>query len=160
MIATTTDYTGRTVDLEIFQTENPPAAIKELSLTLSDAGQARRVTGLQKLAQRYMLTFFTPKGSVPLRSAYGTVFMLVVAQGLLQSRAAVVQYFDFANMDCGQQLIFQDRSPEGLRTPEDERYANSYLLDYAVDTGAAKLYLKVKLESQAGESYVFVLPVT
>ena len=159
MIGTSTDYTGRKVDLEIFQTENPPAVFKELTLTMTSGDVSRKLTGIQKLAQRYMLVFFTAKGSVPLRPDYGTSFMAAVGSGLMQSRTAVVQYFSFANVEVGQQLRLQDQDADGAALSDDEKFSRAYLMDYAVDTSSAKLYLKVKLESLAGGVYIFVLPV-
>ena len=126
MIAATTDYAGRTTDLEIFQTENPVLAFKQLSLTMTAGDLSRRVSGIQKLVQRYLLTFFTPKGSVPFNINFGSIFMTVANQGLLQSRTAVVQYFSFANMDIGQQLQQQDQLAS---TPPDEQFGNAYLMD-------------------------------
>lgn len=160
MINTSTDYTGRKVDLEIFQTENPVAVSKQLDLTMTTGDVSRKVAGIQKLAQRYLLTFFTAQGTVKFNVKYGSIFMPAVAGGLLQSRTAIVQYFSFANINVGQQLRFQDQSVEGLALPSDEKYAKSYLLDYAVDTSLSQLYLKVMLESLAGTTYTFILPVT
>ena len=159
MIGTSADYTGRKVDLEIFQTENPPALLKELSLTMTSGNVSRKVAGIQKLVQRYMLTFFTAQGTVPLRPDYGASFMQAVALGLMQSRTAIVQYFSFANVEVAQQLKFQDQTIEGEALPDDEKFARAYLMDYAVDSTSARLYLKVKLESLAGDAFTFVLPV-
>jgi hypothetical protein len=159
MIATSADYSGRTVDLEIFQSEYDAAASKQLTLTMTAGDISRRVAGIQKLAQRYMLTFFTPKGSVPFRPGFGSIFMPAVSGGLMQSRTAVVQYFSFADADVAQQLRVQDQSPAGLATPADEQYASSALLDYGVDTGSSTLYIKMQLTSQAGAAYTFILPI-
>ena len=115
---------------------------------------------MQKLVQRYLLTFFTPQGSVKYRPDYGSMFMSAVNSGLLQSRSAIVQYFTFADSQVASQLRGEDASVEGLATPDDEKYAKSYLVDYAIDQAQSVLYLKVKLENLAGANYVFVLPVT
>lgn len=160
MIGVSADYTNRKIDLEIFQTENPPALLKELKFSMTDGNVSRKLTGMQKLAQRYMITFFTAKGSVAFRPDYGSSFMPAINAGLLQSRTAVVQYFSFANIEVGQQLQLQDQLPEGVDMPADEKFARAYLMDYAVNTSEARLYLKVKLESMAGAAYTFVLPVT
>jgi hypothetical protein len=156
----TYDYTGRKVDLEFLQTEATPAASKALTMTMINDGLHRRVTGIQKLVQRYFLTFMTPKGSVPQVPTFGSTFMTAVNNGLLQSRTNVVQYFGLANLDTGLQLLAEDNSPANAGFPADEKYATSYLLNYSIDTSASKLYLSVLITSQAGTNYTFVVPVS
>lgn len=158
MINTTYDYTGRKVDLEFFQTENPPMASKALTMTMTDKGTHRRVAGIQKLVQRYLLIFMTPKGSVLHAPGFGVDFMSAVNRGLLQSRTNVVQYFALSNMDASQQLLAEDDSAVNSSLPDDERYSRSYLMDYNIDTSQSKLYLKILIESRAGSTYTFVVP--
>ena len=159
MIPTTMDYTGRTVDLEVFQTEAVPAERLRLELTAASSGKHRRVAGVQKLVQRYLLTLLTSKGSVRYMPERGTKFMAYVAGGLLQSRTDIVQYFAFSDSDAAAQLKSQDASQEGQGLPADEKYSRSYLMDYLIDPAAARLYLKVRLLSQADTAYTFVIPV-
>ena len=52
---TSTDYTGRTVDLEAMQTVMAPATSRRLELTSTSGDTSRRITGIQKLAQRYAI---------------------------------------------------------------------------------------------------------
>jgi len=159
MINSTYDYTGRKVDLEFLQTEAPPADSKALTMTMTAQGMHRRVAGIQKLAQRYFLMFMTPKGSVKMAPSFGSDFMSAVQRGLLQSRTNVVQYFAFANMDVGQQLLAEDNLTVNAGLPDDEKYSKSYLLDYSIDTSASILYIKVLIESRAGTNYVFIVPI-
>lgn len=151
------DYTGRTLDLEVFQTEAPPELFKRLSMTVVDDGITRVVSGVQKTVQRYLITFLTSKGSVKYKPDFGSIFMPAVMSGLLQSRSAVVQYFSFANVDVVAQMKAQDATNPD--TPDDERIAGAYLVDYIIDTNSARLYLKIRIETMAGTDTVFLVPV-
>lgn len=157
---TTTDYSGRTVDLEVFQTEAVPEAVLRLDLSATYGGKHRKVTGIQKLMQRYMILLLTAKGSIRYMPERGTQLMPAVLGGLLQSRSDIVQYFGFADGDAASQLKSQDLSEEGQLRPADEKYGKSWLTDYLIDVSSTTLYLKIKLQSQAGSAYTFVLPVT
>jgi hypothetical protein len=160
MITLSTDYTGRTVDLEVFQTEAVPSQLLKLSLTATDGNAHRRVTGMQKLVQRYLLALLTPKGSVKYYPDRGTDLMLAAAAGLFQGRSDIVQYFGLANSDAAAQLKAADASVEGASAPDDEKYAKSWLMDYLIDQTGTRLYLKVRLLSQAGEDFTFIIPAT
>ena len=52
-MTTSTDYSGRTVDLETLQTAETPHAVMAMAMRLNSGSLSRRITGMQKLAQRY-----------------------------------------------------------------------------------------------------------
>jgi hypothetical protein len=151
------DYSNRTVDLEIFQTEDPPELFRQLTMSPKEAGISRAVAGIQKVVQRYLLTFMTAKGSVRNRPDFGSVFMSAITSGLLQSRSAVVQYFSFANADVIRQMKAQDAGDASA--PNDERIRVAYLADYIIDTSTSRLYLKISIETLAGAGAEFLVPV-
>lgn len=149
-----TDYTGRTVDLEALQTAAPPAASIRLAMTPVDGGVSRRITGVQKLAQRYAILFLTYLGSVRFMPNQGTEFVQAANGGLIQHRNSLVGYFITADNLVRNQLA-EEVLPDD---PDDEVLASSELVDYDLDTGTATLMLRVNLVSAAGESYTFIIP--
>lgn len=149
-----TDISGRTLDIEVFQSTAETLS-GQLTMTLGRGGVSRKVAGMQKLVQRYLITFMTPKGSVKSSPLFGTDFMSAANNGLMASRTSVVQYFAAANISVGDQLRAED---SGADVPDDEKYADSYLDDYTVDYGKTLLYLKIVIRNLAGDTYTFIIP--
>jgi len=151
---TSTDYGGRLVDLECFQTEAEPAGALALDMTLRGDGKSRKVTGIQKLVQRYLITFMTTIGDVKFAQDQGTDFVISVLQGVIQNRSAIVSLFAFADSETQAQLDLDDSED----MPDDERLDSAELLDYDIDQSAGKLYLKVQLNTVAEDAYTFIIP--
>jgi len=157
--ATTTDYTGRTVDLETLQTIKAVAPVTSLQLTLRNGGVSRRVTGLQKLAQRYATIFLTQKGTVGYNVAQGSNFIGPATGGLIANGANLTHFFNVANFQTIRQLQKEDNDTRlGPVPPNDERIQSASLLEFEVNQFDGKLSLKVLLTSLAGQSYTYVLP--
>ena len=153
---TSTDYTGRTVDLEAMQTVMAPATSRRLELTSTSGDTSRRITGIQKLAQRYAILFLTLNGSVRFRPTQGAEFVGVVAAGRIQDRNSLLGYFVSADADVKQQLADEVTEDD----PDDEVLASSELIDYDVSPGTGRLWLRVNLTSRAGDSYTFFIPAS
>jgi hypothetical protein len=153
------DYTGRQVDIEALQTAETPAYSIPLSTTLSDKNKHRRITGIQKLLQRYAILFLTQKGSVPFFPLQGTNFVRVAQQGGMSTRESVVHYFSFANFNVRENLLQEQDNPLFGDMPDDEKFESASLVDYVIDTRTSYLYLKVRLFSVAGDSATFIIPV-
>jgi hypothetical protein len=157
--AVTTDYTGRTVDLETLQTIKTPAPPTSLQLTLRNGGVSRRITGIQKLAQRYATIFLTQKGTVGYAATQGSNFIGPATGGLIANGANLTHFFNVANFQTLRQLQKEDSDPRlGPTPPDDERILTATLLDFEVNQFEGKLSLKVSLTSLAGQNYTYVLP--
>ena len=154
MLNTSTDYIDRTVDLEVLQTAAVPEASMQLTQSVSAGGVSRRITGMQKLAQRYALLFLTRLGTVRFSELQGTQFIEAANNGLIQTRNALIGQFVAADSSVRRQLDAELIGDE----PADEILASSSLDSYNIDPGTARLVLKINLVSAAGESYTFVIP--
>lgn len=155
----TTDYTGRTVDLEALQTADGTVGVRELSLTVRENNLSRRITGIQKLAQRYATLFLTQKGSVGYADNQGSDFIIPATTGQIANGANLVHFFNIANFQTIRQMQLDDLDLTfGDVPPDDERIQSAVLIDYEVDRFEGRIYLKVSLTSLAGENYVYVLP--
>jgi hypothetical protein len=159
-IPTTADITGRELDLEVLQTAAQPRELIRLTPTLAVDGVSRRITGLQKLIQRYTLIFFTKKTDVKFDPNQGTSFVSAVVTGAISTREQIVHNFTFANADVIAQLRSEDADPRfGDPAPDDERIAAARLIDFSINRGTATLLMRVNITTLAGDSTVFVLPV-
>jgi hypothetical protein len=147
-------YVGRTFDVLAF-TGAKPAGNVLLTQTLFGAGNSGSVcTGIQKMAQRWLLEFSTIRNSMPwhLRNR-GTNFMLQVQKGTLKTEADVQAAYVAAAIQVRQNLTNEDTGNE----PDDERFDRSKLNGIVIGDG--QLHLHVTLYSVAGTDYTIILPI-
>jgi hypothetical protein len=122
-------------------------------------------TGIQKLAQRWLLEFLTESGSMPGLPNRGSNFMRAARTGQFRSPISVQAQFASADMEISRNL----KAEETNSMPDDERFAEAELLNVAVlpgfdvnqasGTTAAFLSLGVKITSRAGDSREIILPI-
>lgn len=152
-MASVVDYVGRTVDLSAFQDARAGANVK-LSQRLANPGeQGEAVTGILKLAQRWLVEFLTIRGSIRALPGRGSRFMSDLRSGSLRTTLDAEQAFNLAAKQVRQNL----QREETEDTPEDEAIASTTLerLTISGDT----LIIDVTLTSQAGESYTLIMPI-
>lgn len=153
----TTDYTDRKVDILAFDGAFNDGTF-ELAQNLYGAEQAsgKVCAGIQKLAQRWAIEFMTPLGSVPYLPSRGCNFINQSRSGRLRTEADALTAFNFAR----DKVAFNLRLEDSTGTyPDDEKYASAELISLKLDTGS-KLSLSVRINSLAGVSRVFVVPLT
>lgn len=112
------------------------------------------VSGQQKMVNRWLKCFLTPKYSDPVDRLYGTAF-----SDLLGSNVNDTEFSDtvlLAVEDCNNQMRRMDRS--GALTAE-ERLSNGNL-DRIVPLGADGYSVYVTITSEAGVSSRVAVPVT
>ncbi len=147
------DYLDRTVDLLAFAGAK---ALGEQQLTMSVIGGAESgevCTGVQKLAQRWLIKFMKIMGTDPYDPNSGTEFMLRAKRGELRNQVDALVAFSEAQLDVRKQL----RAEEQTTDPDDEKYASAVVQSLAVLPGQLKLY--VRLTSVAGDSREIILPI-
>lgn len=156
----TTDVTGRSLDLEALQTtEGAQLSLVPLSLTVSAKGKSRRITGLQKLVQRYAILFLSAKNTIKYAKSQGTGFLPSVFAGYVQTAEHVSHQFVFANAAVIEQLRRDDSDPAyGTTPPDDERIASASLLDFTIDGANSRLYLQVRIKNLQGDATTYVIP--
>ena len=147
------DYTNRTVDVLAFSGAQPSGETL-LSQALAQFQQGGEIcTGVQKLAQRFVLELFTDIGSMPYLPARGTDFVGRALRGEFRSQADVLVAFSSALIDIRNNL----QAAESATDSSDERYASAEVLSIAVLPGIVKLYINVV--SLAGSSRKVILPL-
>lgn len=153
------DYTGRQVDLEALQTVEQPDVKIRLSKSMTSDNKHRRITGVQKLVQRYAVLFLSGQGTTRFAPSHGTDFVQSAQQGSIGSRESVVHYFSFANLSVRENLLREVGNTTFGDQPDDELFDRANLLDYVVDSQSGYLYLKVQIFNVAGDEAQFIIPV-
>jgi hypothetical protein len=149
-----TDYTGRTVDLLIFQGVDE-FGDQEITTGWGTAGEL--CTGIQKMAQTWAILFLTDQGTVLNEPTRGSSFVPAVRAGRIQVDEDIPAEFALAAAQVSRTMA-ADAIDQDLE--DDETLARAELLDYSVDKIASKLYLRVRLWSVAGESRTVYLPIS
>lgn len=152
------DYAGRTVDLLLLKTVLAvPVAGKRVQLDVSDvSGVPMIVAGVEKLVQRFALTFITAMGSAKFRPDYGTDLVPAVAHGLVYNMATLEAAAAESNLLARTQVISSD---EGEDTPDDERLVDSEVVDLEFSREKASAMVSIRLTTAAGSSYTYIIPV-
>lgn len=147
------DYKDRAYDVMAFQDVSRYGDTL-LTMALFDAKTGGTIsTGIQKLAQRWVLEFLTELGSMPGLPERGTTFMTLVRQGRLRTYNDVSSNFIFSALSARLNL----QQEETDEWPNDERINGVDLLSVEFAPGYANL--KVELTSLAGTARQVILPI-
>lgn len=152
----TNDYTNRKVDILAMDGKFSDMQF-ELNQILygKDNSSGKVCAGIQKLAQRWVIEFLTPLGSIPYLTNRGTIFLNSIRSGKVRTELDATLLFNFAKDQAAYNLLQEDK--DGTY-PDDEKYSEVNLLGVQVITGE-KLSISVKINSVAGSSRVVVVPV-
>lgn len=146
-------YQGRKFDLLALRGAKPVGEVL-LKQTLFDALSSGEVcTGLQKLAQRWVLEFLTITGSIKYLPDRGCDFLMEAKHGLFRSELDVQQSFLAAAVPITANL--QGEEDETWH-PED-RFVRAELL--SITLSGDFLSLTVNIVSRAGRSRQVILPI-
>lgn len=147
-----TDYSNRTVDINLLSSIVNPTGTVEVSINMG-LSRAKVVTGIQKLIQKYTLLFLSIKDA-EFNEDQGTDFIPDMLAGIIQQPGSVPSSFAFANADVVNML----KESVDDNTPEDEQIQKVRLQDYSVDYKKGLLYLNIRIITKSGDSALFVLP--
>ena len=152
------DYSGRTVDLLLLKTIlNVPAIGQRVQVDVSNvSGEPMVVTGVEKLAQRFFISFLNALGSTKFMDDHGTDIVPNVAKGLVYSEAALEAAAAEANLVARNQVIQAD---SGLDTPDDETLVSSEVIGLEFSREKSRIKISIKLTTAAGSSYTYIIPV-
>ena len=149
------DYAGRTVDLLLLKTvTSVPVVNKRVDIDVEDDPMI--VTGVEKMVQRFALSFINALGSTKFAPDHGTNIVPHVAAGLVYDMATLEMEAAEANMLAMNHLISAD---DGEDTPDDERLVSSEVTDLEYLRGEERVKISVRLTTAAGKSYVYIIPV-
>jgi hypothetical protein len=163
------DYVNRKYDyLALQNTTAKTVGTREKKLGLelfNKTTSGQLTTGVQKLAQRWLLEFMTELGSMPGLPNRGTNFMRAARTGQFRVPLNVQAEFAVAEINIRRNLSAE----ETANMPDDERYADSEVLNIAIlpgydvseasGTSAVFLSLGVRITSRAGDTREVILPI-
>jgi hypothetical protein len=148
---TSTNYTGRRVDLFVFQGARFDGQKSQITPGFGDRG--RVVAGVQRAVQQWAILLLTRRGTLPGSPELGTEFLDQADRGELRDTMAVTAAFNSAVMDVQQQLAVGYRGDEY----QDEIISQAELKEVNITAGG--MDLTVELQTAAGRQLSVILPV-
>lgn len=146
-------YVGRTIDVLAYAGVQAPGNAR-LVETLAQPGQGGEiVTGIQKLAQRFLIELFTEKGSLVYLPDRGNDFITAARQGYLRTQLDALTLLSAALIDIQHNLQGEETGSE----PLDEQFASAAASGLIVTPG--KLTMTITIASKAGSSWTFIQPI-
>lgn len=152
-MSTVADYQGRTIDVLAYDGATPAGEVL-LEQVMAQPGESGKIaTGMQKLAQRFILELFTETGSMLYFPERGTLFLTEARRGLFRTQADVFASFARALVDIQRNLQLEEADTD----PPDERYQTARILDVTFIDGVASV--RVFITSRAGSARQVILPI-
>ena len=149
-----TDYTDRTVDLLAYQGAPGVGEVLTVQALAQSTNSGQICTGIQKLAQRFLLELFTETGSIAYLPTRGCQFMEDARLGLFSNQFDVLASFSASLVDIKRNL----QSEETESDPNDERFSDAEAVNVVFQPGSAAI--TVKITSLAGTSRQVIAPLT
>jgi hypothetical protein len=148
-----TDYSGRTVDINIMQGVNAP---NKSAITLSFGSISNYCTGIQKLIQRYTIALLTSLGSQISFPSFGTSLInTLTSTSNVYNRADLYPVFNTANAQVVESFKAYDRT---ITPKPDEQLAGATLTDIQ-STPDGGVSIAVKLYTYATDPITFIIPL-
>jgi hypothetical protein len=153
------DYVGREFDLLALQGAQPvgDVLLQQTLFSNEDAGEV--CTGVQKLAQRWVLHFLTERASMPYNQEDGTDFMTDARRGVWQTEEDIQEAYDFASADVTLYML-RDENNRLKTTPlnDEDKFDSAELLALALLPDRS-VSLTIQINSVAGTSRRVILPI-
>ena len=147
------DYQGRVVDVMAFQGADPFGKFSLDPALISSTSGGFLCTGIQKLAQRWILEFLTEKGSLRYLPLRGCTFLTAARAGNLTTELDVFQAF-LLSKNAMENNLFNEET--GLE-PADERYNSCSLNSVVISQDTVTLNFTIV--SRAGSSRKIIIPI-
>ena len=141
-----------TVDIALYQPEAPGTPYTPAIATLTSSG--RRLSGAEKLAQRFLLELTTEKGSMTFSPTRGCNFLSVLrAGGIVRHEGDILTVFYSSLLDITNNLTAEELDTD----PDDERFSSAELARIEINTG--NITLQVSLHSRSNQVSTITFPV-
>jgi hypothetical protein len=152
---TSTDYSGRTKDIHIFQGVDPYGAA---TVAPSFGKISNYCTGIQKLIQRYTISLLTNIGSQANYPTFGTDLLTKLTTSSFRfNKADLGHIFNFANSKVINEFRAYQRANPG---PEDEQLATAVLQDISFSNGSLFFTVQLYPVQQPSVNFILPLPIT
>jgi hypothetical protein len=155
ILGTTTDYTGRTVDISVLQ--YPDAlAVGTKKETPAFGNPSNLCAGVQKLVQRYTIMMLTNIDSQPEYPNFAASFLWTLQAGVSPVDSIRVRQI-FALADYAVVNIIKSYQVLHPNLPLDEQLARTSLINLSLSTGTVEF--DVQLTTLAGTAVNFLVPL-
>ena len=114
------------------------------------------VTGVEKMAQRFLNAFINVLGSTKFMVDFGTDIVDDVSKGRIYNQATLETAAAEANMLARKLITDSDAEYD---TPDDETLVSSDVIDLEFSREKSRIKISIKLTTAAGTSYVYIIPV-
>lgn len=148
------EYVGRTVDLLAFQMDRTAQRQEMVQSLVRGVERGRLVTGVEKLAQRFLLILLTEVESMGYLPQAGTRFLIDARFGSWRTTADIRQSFASAVLDVQRQLRQQELDSD----PDEEKFASAEITGLSLTGDGVKL--AIRLTSVAGDSREILTPIS
>ena len=148
------DYIGRSHDLLGYQgggTAGGDTLLTQALATPDNGGQI--TTGIQKLAQRFLLELLTEQGSLIYLPERGCDFMAKARLGNFLTPLDVLSAFSSALVDIRNNLEIEESESD----PDDERFLDADAEAVTLNAGSATLHIRIT--SRAGNTRKVIAPL-
>ena len=145
-------YRDRKVDVLAWHGGQPSGEDLLVAELANQSFPGEVTTGIQKLAQRFVIALLTESGTSPYKPELGTDFMRNIRRGTIRSTEQLISAFILAERTASRYLKAEETDDD----PADERYGGASLTSATLSGDTVVLY--VRLESLA-ESAEFIVPV-
>ena len=148
------DYLGRTHDLLAYtggDTAGGETLLTQELATTDNGGQI--TTGIQKLAQRFLLELLTEQGSLTYLPDRGCDFMAKARLGNFLTPLDVLAAFSGSLVDIRNNLEIEESESD----PDDERFLDAEAESVTLNAGSATLHIRVT--SRAGNTRKVIAPL-
>jgi len=154
-----TDYTGRQSDLCFLSgIAGPGTGTAEPALSI--VSDPKRVTGVQKLMQRYTNLLITKLDSIEFAPGVGTSLVPSIQGGRASNEAYLQHIFAVASANALDVMAADDSNTTLYGTTQDDEIIESAdLTDIIIDYARATVSLSVSITTAAGDTYDFIVPV-
>lgn len=157
MIATT-NYNGRSLDIELMKTVTGVEFNSEVTLGIVDS--PKKVAGLQKMIQRYLVLLLTELGTVKFADYQGGAVSGRIATGSVASTGELQHLLHVASADALALMAIDDEDDFVYGAfPLDEQVAAVNFTGIEIDYGSSTAYVTAEITSKAGSELEFVLPI-
>lgn len=158
-IPVTTNYTGRQIDVELLQSVSLPREL--ISVTVSNVTDTPKiVTGIEKMVQRYATLLLSIAGTVHFDSTQGCDLLRQIITGQIRNIGLLQGAFAVANSVILRQIKADDTNTDLYGSiPADERISSAALINADVNYGAGIISMRIRITTEAGNDYVFVVPL-
>jgi hypothetical protein len=146
-------YIGRTVDLLAFDGARATGDTRMISALVLPGQSGALITGIAKLAQRFLIELLTEQGSLTYQPERGTMFLTRIRAGIVHTSQDLFSEFTSAEATLRNNLLLEETNDD----PDDERYSSASLISASLFGDQATLTIRVT--SRLGESRQVIYPL-